>query len=59
MAKFTRGDVVKKDKGGLGVVRAVFVSKEGQQMYAVENNGAFEFVDEARLSQIERPELAA
>jgi len=59
MAKYTRGDVVKKDKGRLGVVRAVFVSKDGQQMYAVEKDGAFEFMDEARLSHIERPELAA
>ena len=29
MAKFKLGDVVKKERGGLGVVRAAFVNKDG------------------------------
>jgi hypothetical protein len=59
MAKFKIRDVVKKERGGLGVIRAVFVNKEGLQMYAVENGGAFDFLDEHRLSPHEVTQLAA
>jgi hypothetical protein len=59
MAKFKIGDVVKKERGSLGVIRAVFVNKDGLQMYAVENDGAFDFLDEHRLSPEEATELAA
>jgi hypothetical protein len=59
MARFKLGDVVKKERGGLGVIRAVFVNKDGLQMYAVEKDGAFDFLDEPRLSPEQRTELAA
>jgi hypothetical protein len=59
MAKFTLGDVVKKEKAGFGTVRAIFLSKEGGQMYAIEKEGSFDFVEETRLSRHETPELAA
>ena len=59
MAKFKIGDVVKKERGGLGVIRAVFVNKDGLQMYAVEIDGAFDFLDEHRLFLEEATELAA
>ncbi len=58
MAKFTLGDVVTKNKGGDRVVRAFFTIKEGDLMYAVENEGALDFVDEAKLMS-GRSELAA
>ena len=57
MAKFTLGDVVKKEKTGFGTVRAIFLSKEGAQMYAIEKEGSFDFVEETRLSRDETPEL--
>jgi hypothetical protein len=59
MAKFKLGDVVKKERGGLGVVRAVFVNKDGVQMYAVEKDGTIDFLHEPRLSPEETIELAA
>jgi hypothetical protein len=51
MAKFALGDVVEKEKAGFGTVRAIFLSREGAQMYAVEKEGSFDFVEEARLSR--------
>ena len=59
MARFKLGDVVKKERGGLAVIRAVFVNKDGLQMYAVEKDGAFDFLDEPRLSPEQTTELAA
>ena len=59
MAKFKLGDAVKNERGGRGVVRAVFVNREGVRMYAVEKDGSFDFVDEPRLSLEEITELAA
>ena len=59
MAKFALGDVVNSDKGRRGVVRAVYKSKEGQQFYAVEKDGAMDFLEEDRLSPAPRVELAA
>ena len=59
MAKFTLGDVVNSDKGRRGVVRAVFKSREGQQFYAVEKDGAMDFLEEERLTLAPRVELAA
>ena len=57
MAKFMLGDVVKREKTGFGTVRAIFLSKEGAQMYAVEKEGSFDFVEEARLSRHGATEL--
>jgi hypothetical protein len=59
MAKFTLGDVVRKTKGGDGVVRAIFTTRDGELTYAVEKDGALDFVDETKLSHQREPELAA
>jgi hypothetical protein len=59
MAKFAIGDVVKKDKGGSGVVRAVFTTMAGDLCYAVEHEGALDFVEEAKLSVSPKTDLAA
>jgi hypothetical protein len=37
MAKFAIGDVVKKDKGRTGTVRAIFTTIAGELCYAVEH----------------------
>jgi len=59
MAKFALGDVVRKTKGGDGVVRAIFTTRAGELTYAVEKEGALDFVDEDKLSLQREPELAA
>jgi hypothetical protein len=47
MASYAIGETVKKAKGGTGVIRAVFTTMEGGQRYAIEDEGALDFVDEA------------
>jgi hypothetical protein len=59
MAKFAIGDVVKKDKGRNGTVRAIFTTMAGELCYAVEHEGALDFVEEAKLSDNAKTELAA
>lgn len=59
MKKFALGDVVNSDKGRRGVVRAAYRTKEGQQFYAVEKDGAMDHLEENRLSSAPRVELAA
>jgi hypothetical protein len=59
MARFALGDVVNSDKGRRGVVRAAFKSREGQQFYAIEKDGAMDFLEEERLTPAPRVELAA
>ncbi len=59
MRKFALGDVVNSDKGRRGVVRAAFKSRDGQQFYAVEKDGAMDYLEEDRLSLAPRVELAA
>ncbi|MGV7219013.1 hypothetical protein [Bradyrhizobium sp. UFLA05-112] len=59
MAKFALGDVVNSEKGRRGVVRAVYKSREGRQCYAVEKDGAMDFIEEERLTAAPRVELAA
>ena len=59
MASYRIGETVKKTKGGAGVIRAIFTTMEGEQRYAVENEGALDFVDEANLSPVSQAELAA
>ena len=59
MAKFAIGDVVKKDKGRTGTVRAVFTTMAGELCYAVEHKGALDFVEEAKLSNSPKTDLAA
>lgn len=59
MKKFALGDVVNSDKGRRGVVRAAYRSKDGQQFYAVERDGAMDYLEEDRLTPAPRVELAA
>jgi hypothetical protein len=59
MAKFAIGDVVIMDKGGAGIVQAIFTTMAGELCYAVEQEGAVDFVEEAELSNSPKTELAA
>jgi hypothetical protein len=59
MAKYAIGDVVVKDKGRTGTVRAVFTTMAGELCYAVEHEGALDFVEEDRLSASPKTDLAA
>jgi len=59
MAKFAIGDVVIKDKGGNGIVRAIFTTLARELCYAVEHEGALDFVEEAKLSGSPKTDLAA
>jgi hypothetical protein len=59
MAGYRIGETVKKAKGGIGVVRAIFTTMDGEERYAVENEGALDFVDEANLSPASQANLAA
>jgi hypothetical protein len=49
MAKFAIGDKVAKDKDHSGKVAAVFTTAEGQLRYAVESEGALQFLLEVEL----------
>jgi hypothetical protein len=59
MSDYRIGQTVKKAKGGTGVIRAVFMTTEGERRYAVENEGALDFVDEASLLPVSPADLAA
>ena len=59
MAKYAIGDVVKKNSGRSGVVRAIFKTFAGELCYAVEHEGALDFVEEAKLSPSTKADLAA
>jgi len=59
MAKFAIGDFVIKDTGGTGIVRAIFTTMAGELCYAVEHKGALDFVEEAKLSNSPKTDLAA
>jgi hypothetical protein len=59
MAKFRIGDVVSTDAGQTGTVRAIFATNEGEPRYAVENEGALDFICETRLSLRLEATLAA
>jgi len=50
---------VKKHRGGSAVVRAIFMTIEGELRYAVENEGTLDFVEEASLSASPKTDLAA
>jgi hypothetical protein len=59
MTEYRIGETVKKTKGGTGVIRAIFMTTEGERCCAVENEGALDFMDEAKLSALSRADLAA
>jgi hypothetical protein len=57
MAKFAIGDTVTKDKDHSGKVAAVFTTDEGQLRYAVESEGALQFLLEVDLVPLHQPKL--
>jgi hypothetical protein len=59
MAKFALGETVADEKGRTAIVRAAFLTKEGQQNYAVELNGAISFIEETKLKDAPALDLAA
>ena len=59
MAKYAIGDVVTKNNKSSVVVRAIFTTVEGQLRYAVDSEGALDFVEEERLSPSPKSNLAA
>jgi hypothetical protein len=59
MARFAIGDVVNRGKNNTGKVVAVYTTTDGELKYAVENEGALEFVLEAELSPRQAEHQAA
>jgi hypothetical protein len=59
MTEYRIGETVKRPKGGIGVIRAIFTTTDGERYYAIENEGALDFIDEAKLSVISRTDLKA
>ena len=59
MAKYAIGNVVKRINGRSGVVRAIFKTLNGELCYAVEHEGALDFVEEAKLYPSTKADLAA
>jgi hypothetical protein len=59
MVKYKIGDVVTKDNKSNVIVRALFKTVDGQVRYAVENEGALDFVEEDRLSPSPKSNVAA
>jgi len=59
MAKLAIGDVVKTEKGCTGTVRAILTTMAGEICYAVEHEGTVDFVEEAKLSDSPKADLAA
>jgi hypothetical protein len=60
MTKYAIGDVVKKDRGSSGVVRAIFTTMAGELCYADEHDGVLDYCEESRLSASpKRTDLAA
>lgn len=59
MAKFVLGETVTDEKGRAAIVRAAFLTKEGQQSYAIELNGAINFIEEIKLKDAPASDLAA
>jgi len=59
ITKFRVGDVVSTVAGQSGIVRAIFATFEGEPRYAVENDGALDFICENRLSLRRDAPLAA
>ena len=59
MAKFVLGETVADERGRIAIIRAAFLTKEGQQNYAIELNGAISFIEEAKLKQAAALDVAA
>jgi hypothetical protein len=58
MAKFAIGDYVAKGKSSTGKVVAIFTTTEGNLRYAVENDGALQFILENELAPYQ-PQIRA
>ena len=56
MAKFAIGDTVAKAKKSVGKVVAIFTTADGELRYAVEHEGALQFILETELNP---PQLEA
>jgi hypothetical protein len=50
MSEYRIGETVKRNQGGTGVIRAIFTTVDGERCYAVENEGALDFLNEAKLA---------
>jgi hypothetical protein len=59
MARFALGETVTDERGRAAIVRAAFLTKDGQQSYAIELNGAINFIEETKLKGAPPSELAA
>jgi hypothetical protein len=59
MAKFALGETVADEKGRIAIVRAAFLTKEGQRSYAIELNSAINFIEETKLKNAPAVDLAA
>jgi hypothetical protein len=59
MAKFALGETVADEKGRTAIIRAAFLTKERQQNYAIELNGAISFIEETKLKSAPALGLAA
>ena len=59
MAKFAIGDSVAKGKNSTGKVVAIFTTSEGELRYAVENDGAIQFILENELTPYQPQTRAA
>jgi hypothetical protein len=59
MTTYKIGETVKTTKNRSGVIRAIFTATEGRQCYAIENDGALDFIDEEQLSGLSQGDLAA
>ncbi len=58
MTTYKIGETVKTTKNRSGVIRAIFTTIEGKRCYAIENDGAIDFIDEEKLS-VAHDDLAA
>jgi hypothetical protein len=55
---FARGQKVRNERGRIGVVRAVFINRDGQKVCAIEQGQELDFVEQSRLSSFVEPEMA-
>ena len=59
MAKFAIGDYVAKGKSSTGKVVAIFTTADGELRYAIENEGALQFILENELTPYQPQTRAA
>jgi hypothetical protein len=59
MARFALNETVTDEKGRAAIVRAAFLTKEGQQSYAIELSGGINVIEEVKLKDAPASDLAA